>query len=380
MLILFVSILALSSLYGALMLLYAWGWMRQKEFFIPKNFEPKTKISVIVPARNEAENINDCVRSILSNRYPERLFDVIVVDDFSTDGTADIVQAIGHSNVSCLSLKNEIGDMKLNSYKKKAIETAIKYSRAELIVTTDADCILPPFWLQSIAACYQQSQKPKMIVAPVCFSSNGKFVEVFQSLDFMMMQGITAAAHKMRLGNMSNGANLSFSRQAFYEVNGYDGIDHLASGDDLLLMNKMQQEFPNDIAYLKAKDAIVQTAPQPTWRAFLNQRIRWASKSGKYNDAKLTGVLLVVYLYNVTLLGLFVGGFFQPFWWLLLLGLLSLKTALELLLLLPTTAFFGKLRELIFFPFLQPLHVLYIVLAGMLGFFGTYNWKERHVK
>ncbi|MBS1782089.1 MAG: glycosyltransferase [Bacteroidetes bacterium] len=380
MLILFVSILALSSLYGALMLLYAMGWQRQKEFFIPKNFEPKTKITVIVPARNEAENISRCIQSILSNHYPERLFDVIIVDDFSTDGTADLVKSFSQANVRCLSLKNEIGDLKLNSYKKKAIEIAIKYSRAELIVTTDADCVVPPFWLQTIAACYQQPQKPTMIVSPVCFSNQGNIVEVFQSLDFMTMQGITAAAHNMKLGNMSNGANLAFSRQAFYEVKGYKGIDHLASGDDLLLMNKLQQEFPNGIAYLKAKDAIVQTAPQPTWRAFLNQRIRWASKSGKYNDAKLTGILLVVYLFNVTLLGLFVGGFFQAFWWLLLLGLLSLKTALELLLLLPTAAFFGKLRELIFFPFLQPLHILYIVIAGVLGFFGSYKWKERRVK
>ena len=123
----------------------------------------------------------------------------------------------------------------------------------------------------------------------------------------------------------------------------------------------------------------MQTAPQPDWKSFFRQRIRWASKSGRYDDHRLTAILLLVYVFNLMLTCLLAGGFFLPHLWGLAAGILLVKIAMELYFLVPVASFYGKAKELLIFPLLQPLHILYIVCAGFLGFFGSYEWKGRKV-
>lgn len=368
----------LTVLYIILMVLYRIGWGRQSDFILPKNFKPKTKISIIIPARDEENNIGACLDSILLGDYPKELFEIIVIDDHSTDSTADIVDAYNADNVRCLRLIDYM-DATVTAYKKKAITTGIGHSTSELIVTTDADCIVPEQWLANIAAIYEQ-QKPVMITAPVAFTTDNSLVQLFQCMDFMGMQGITIAAHQLKMGNMSNGANLAFTRLAFDAVDGYTGVDHLSSGDDYLLMMKLNNAFPERIACLKSKHAIVTTTPQPDWGSFLQQRIRWASKSAKYDDKKLTGILIFVYLYNVAFMALLIAGIFMHGLWLVALGMYVAKVVIELYFLFPVSAFFNRRRQLVYFPFLELLHIPYIVLAGFLGFAGVYHWKGRKTR
>ncbi|HMX37758.1 MAG TPA: glycosyltransferase family 2 protein, partial [Ferruginibacter sp.] len=288
----------------------------------------------------------------------------------------------------------------LNSYKKKAIETAIRLSTGELIVTTDADCVVPPHWLQTIAAFYEQYQ-PAFIAAPVAFlpSPPGegpgvRFIEIFQSLDFMTLQGITGASVYKKTHSMCNGANMAYTRKAFEEVGGFAGIDSIASGDDMLLMHKIYKHNPSKIMFLKSREAIVETAPVNSIRAFFNQRIRWASKATRYEDKRIFWVLLLVYLFNLSLLALPIAGLFSnPTFnlhlypvsirmtllecWVILL---AMKLLFELRFLLPVARFFGKTNMLWFFPLMQPLHILYTVIAGWFGQFGRYTWKQRSVK
>ena len=366
--------------YVALMLFYKRGWQLQKIYSIPEGFVPTTKIAVIIPARNEAKNIEACVRSILNNQYPQTLLEIIVIDDHSTDNTYDIVTGLHHPSVRCLRLQDFAHEETITvAYKKKAIEIGVRHAEAALIVTTDADCIAPPKWLWSLSAIYIE-QQPVFIIGAVTYHTSHSLLSVFQSLDFMTMQGITVATHQLRMGNMCNGANLAFSKEAFYAVNGYQGADHMASGDDFLLLVKMQQAYPNNIAYLKSKEAIMATAPQESWRSFLNQRIRWASKSGNYNDHKMTAMLMVVYLFNLSFLFLLIGCFFDNNCLKWLLGGLLGKTIVELFFLFPVAGYYEKKKELWLFPLLQPLHIAYIIVAGFLGMRGTYQWKGRQVK
>jgi len=369
----------LALLYVVLMLLYARGWRLQQTSVVPAGFVPRVAISVIIPARNEEQHIARCIESICANDYPADLVEIIVIDDHSTDRTFDIVVSFRQPNIRCLKLADYVSDRQLNSYKKKALETGIAHANGELIVTTDADCITPVHWLKLVAATLVR-QQPVMIVAPVAFTCNGSIVELFQSIDFMTMQGITAAAHRLGLGNMSNGANLAFTKAAFHAVDGYKGVDHLASGDDYLLMMKIHKAFPGRIAYLKSEEAIVQTAPQPDWSSFMNQRVRWASKSGKYDDKKLTAILLLVYLFNLSFLALLLAGFYDNLFWVLAGGIGLIKIAVEIYFLLPVAIFFRKSKELLWFPLLQPIHIAYVISAGFLGFLGKYQWKGRTVK
>jgi cellulose synthase/poly-beta-1,6-N-acetylglucosamine synthase-like glycosyltransferase len=366
--------------YTCLMVLYRIGWARQKDFIVPTGFIPSTRISVIIPARNEAANIGPCVASLLKQDYPSHLFEIVIVDDHSEDGTAEVASQADDSRIKVLSLKELLPQgERINSYKKKALSTGISHSTGDLIVTTDADCIAGEHWLNYIAALYEQ-QDATMIIGPVVFDNKAGLLATFQSLDFTTMQGITVAARQLHMGSMANGANLAFRRQAFEAVKGYDGIDHLASGDDYLLLYKLQQRYPEGIHYLKTQQAVIRTAPQPTWSEFLQQRIRWASKSGKYSDHRLTAILLLVYAFNVSVLTAWISTLWVPGMIMVASGMLGVKIVIELFFLYPVARFFNNQHQLQSFPLLQPLHIVYIVLAGFLGLLGDYQWKGRSVK
>ncbi|MFZ4769210.1 MAG: glycosyltransferase [Ferruginibacter sp.] len=375
--------------YSGLLLFYRFGW-KQIPVFIPTTpeLEPATFISVLIPARNEANNLPVLLNSLLAQNYPRGLFEVIVIDDHSTDLTVETVSRL-YSNFKILSLKDFMPEGTMNSYKKKAIEIGIQQAKGELIVTTDADCVAESGWLKTIASFYE-TFRPELIVMPVSIHNNKRPIEIFQALDFMTLQGITGAAVHKKVHSMCNGANLAYTRKAFETVNGFQGIDAIASGDDMLLMHKIAKQFPNGIAYLKSPEVIISTAPVNGIKDFFNQRIRWASKADKYEDKRIFWVLLLVYFFNVVLLFLPVFilgaavlgrvnnqiGCILKSW----LILVSLKTFIELIFLYPVAQFFKKEKLLWYFPLAQPFHIVYTIIAGWLGKFGSYRWKERIVK
>ena len=388
---LLIILLVIFGLYMLLILYYWKSWVSIPEFKV-KNQKSTVKITVIIPARNEEENISHCLDSVCNQSYPTALFEVLVVDDHSTDNTATIVKSYADKNVTLISLKDFVTD-ELNSYKKKAIEIAIAQSTGELIVTTDADCFVKENWLQTIAAFYEQYD-PAFIAAPVAIDCSNKFIEFFQGLDFMTLQGITGASVYKKIHSMCNGANLAYTKKVFEEVGGFTGIDNIASGDDMLLMHKIYKLYPDKVMFLKSKEVIVQTAPVHSVAAFFNQRIRWASKADKYDDKRIFAVLLLVYLVNVLLLALpVISVFIKPVYSInlypftivftileLWVFLLIIKTITELIFLMPVAKFFGKRSMLWLFPLMQPFHILYTVIAGWLGKYGSYSWKERKVK
>ncbi len=364
-------IIALFVLYSLLIIYYWLAW-RSVPVFIPAP-PARLKVSVIIPARNEEKNIGSLLTSLQKQTYLKELFEVIVVDDHSTDNTAMVVQQ--YAGVRLLQLKEE----GINSYKKKAIETGIAASAGDWIVTTDADCIVHPEWLQTIAS-YQQKTNAVLIAAPVDLNCNSSLLQIFQATDFMILQAITGASVHKKIHSMGNGANLAYEKKAFNEVSGFSAIDHIASGDDMLLMHKIWKKYPGNIAYLKSKEAIVSTEPMKTWKEFFNQRIRWASKANKYDDKKITAVLLLVYLFNLSFLSLIIAGFLCYTWWLWLAAMWAAKTIVEWPLVYSAAVFFNKQKLLKYFFFLQPLHILYTIAAGFLGLFGKYEWKGRKVK
>ncbi len=378
----------LTVLYIALIIYYRFAFTAippiNQSTKLPNN---QTTLSIIIPARNEEHNIENCLQSILQNNYPTRLLEVIVVDDHSTDATADMVKKYASQNVKLILLSEHVST-KINSYKKKAIEIGVAQASGTLIITTDADCIVPPKWLQTIAAFYEE-KKPAFIAAPVAIDCGWSFIQIFQSLDFMTLQGITAGVVNKKQMTMCNGANMAYERAAFYEVGGFTGIDKIASGDDMLLMHKIYKRYPDRVLFLKSKNAIVNTEPVHTIKEFFNQRIRWASKADKYDDKRILPVLALVYIFNVLMLvfpivGVFNNAQYSMFnvqcsmlgvW----LWMFLFKIVVEIFFLFPVSDFFGKKSMLWFFPLLQPFHICYTIVAGWLGKFGKYSWKERAV-
>ena len=255
-------IITLFILYSVLIIYYWQAWKAIPEYKIYDS-PVTTKISVIIPARNEEDNISNLLDALKNQSYPSNLFEVIVIDDHSTDQTAEIVQQF--PSVKLIKLKDE----NINSYKKKAIETGIEAATGDLIVTTDADCIPGINWLLTIAS-FKEEKQSVFIAAPVVIHCNTSVVQLFQAMDFMVLQGITTAAVYKKKMSMCNGANLAYERSVFYNVNGFTGIDHIASGDDMLLMYKIWKQYPDKVHYLKSKEAIVSTQPEKSWRTLFS--------------------------------------------------------------------------------------------------------------
>ena len=365
--------------YGVLMALYTRGHWNLRAF-VAKGKTPQTKFSIVIPARNEAANIENCIAGILAQNYPSHLFELIVIDDFSEDETANIVGSIAlqYNNVRLLRLQDFTKDENIVAYKKRAIEIAIEQANHPWIVTTDADCSFTNNWLASYDA-YIQEHNCVMIAAPVSYKNTGSFLSVFQVLDFISLQGITAAAVGSGSHTLCNGANLCYSKEAFESVGKFSGIDHLPSGDDMLLMHKMKKSYPEKIGYLYAQDAVVTTAPSATLDLFIQQRIRWSSKALGYQDKIIFWILLLVYLVNFSLLvylpvNLIETGNINN--WFVFIGC---KTLVELPFMYAAAKFFKQQKLLWWFLFMQPFHILYTVVAGWFGTFGSYKWKGRTV-
>jgi len=362
-------------LFYALLIFYYWKAWKKLKGYSPTEQADKRFLSVIIPARNEENNIAVLLNALFQQTYPKDFFEIIVVDDFSTDNTAEVVK--GFTTLILTLIQPQVGSKR--SSKKKAIETGIQKAKGKLIITTDADCIPANNWLQTINSFYVQ-HNAAFIAAPVKFSHNNSFLQLFQALDFITLQGITAASVSANFHSMCNGANLAYKKQAFQKVNGFEGIDKVATGDDMLLMHKIWKKYPGRTFYLKSKDAIVTTQPMLSWKDFFMQRKRWASKTLVYDDYRIVAVLAFVYLLNCLFVALIVASFFQSFYWWYVLGFWVTKTVIELPFVYSVAKFYDEQKLAKYLFLFQPLHIFYTVFVGLISQFGKYEWKGRKTK
>jgi len=329
-------------------------------------------VSIVIAARNEETHIKNCLTSLLNQKHAFENLEIIVVDDQSEDNTADIVSSFQDKGIRLIQIGN---DEKVGG-KKAALARGIAASTNGIIVTTDADCVFPETWLNTLVS-YRERTDAVFVAAPVMFRKEKNLFEKFQTLDFLSLQGITAAAVHSNQFNMCNGANLLYTKDAFNGVKGFTGIDHIASGDDMLLMEKIEKAYPGKVKYCYSRDAIVTTEPAESMKAFLQQRIRWASKAGNYSNAWIKVILLIVFLVNVGLISVLCMGFFNADYFKAFGIFMMMKALSELPFMIRTARFFNKVKLIPWFIPSQILHVLYTIIAATFGMVTTYTWKGR---
>jgi cellulose synthase/poly-beta-1,6-N-acetylglucosamine synthase-like glycosyltransferase len=372
-----ISCYVLAIGYACLILLYFMGWK-----LIPKQnsailAEPNAGFSILVPARNEEDNIINCLNSLVDQKYPISKFEIIVLNDHSTDQTANNVKGIIGANLA-VNVRYIDANIEGFSGKKNAITFGVGIAQYKNIVLTDADCTRGDLWLASIAT-FIEKNNVKMIYAPVFFKAENLF-EKAQSLEFAGLVGIGGAAIQLKNPNMCSAANLIFSKETFNEVGGYLNNQHLASGDDEFLLHKIFKKYPEEVFFLKDERAIVYTSPNGSMEQLAQQRRRWVSKSTKYDERYITAILVGAYFFNVSmLLNLLIGFFYEGF---LMVGLIQIliKMFAEGLILGSILHFFKRKRLLFLMPFVQPFHILYVIIIGIWANVNTYTWKERELK
>lgn len=371
----------LAVLYAFIIAFYRRGW-RSLPSFPQQEADPvPVKISVLIPARNEEVNILECLNSVFDQSLAAEQFEVILINDHSEDKTVELAESLGNPRLKILHLKDYIKPGETQSFKKKAIEVALKQASGDLIVTTDADCVVGRDWLKLFASFYTQ-KNVKFIAAPVTFFREKSLLERFQTLDFLGMMCVTGAGIHTRFMNMCNGANLAYEKEAFYAVGGFSGIEHLASGDDMLLMHKIAAAYPDQIGFLKNTSAIVRTEAKPDLASFTSQRIRWATKSAGYEEWQVTAVLAAVFFHCwCIVISFFLIPFFGPTMFAVFLFQLLIKTTADRVYLGMMAEWFDRKDVMRDFLPAEFMHILYIVWVGTVSnFFKTYEWKGRRVR
>jgi glycosyltransferase involved in cell wall biosynthesis len=365
--ILFFVIVLITFVYFANIIWLFYGFLKIKNF-IPDEVDPRTKFSVIIPFRNEEKNLPHLLNSLALLEYPKELFEVILVDDGS-----DFKFEISDFRFQ-ISLVDNI--RKTNSPKKDAINTAIAIAQNDWIITTDADCIVQKKWLQ-ILDVFIQKNKPKMLASGIAYTSNNTFLESFQQLDLFSLQGTTVGSFGNNQAFLCNGANFCYQKYFFYALNGFEGNENIASGDDVFLLQKAIQKDKKAVHFLKSKGCVVYTYPENSWSKLFHQRVRWASKTGNYDGFYSKQLGLSVFLMNLFILFIFFG---------LLFGLLKIdliafflfKFSIDFLLLFRTSQFFEiRLKKIFLSSLFYPFFVVSVVCYS---FFGDYEWKGRKFK
>jgi poly-beta-1,6-N-acetyl-D-glucosamine synthase len=331
--------------------------LKLKLFEIPNGTE--TYVSVVVACRNEQELLAGLLNCLADQNYPENLFEVIIVNDNSEDKTFEI--ASGFKRISNILSINNTGEGK-----KQALRTGINAAKGKLIITTDADCTMEKNWIRTIAAFYEIS-KADMIICPVKIESATRFLGNLEELEFLSLQGITAASALCKNATMCNGANLAFTKGA-YVAHSDKLHDEIKSGDDIFLLHRMKEGNRDGISWLESPDAMVTTKQSLTLNSFLKQRSRWISKWKAYKDKSTLVLGIVTFAAVILQVSYFMLSLIYPYLIWVFLSILILKSIPDFLILRNTSGRYAR-RILMkwFLPaqLIYPFYVLFVVLYSL---------------
>lgn len=369
-----------------------YGWKKVPVFRV-KNLEPFHKFSIIIPYRDEAENLPHLLSSFLKMKYPVTHFEILLVNDDSSDNSrkicADFKNDHSHFHISLLENKRHT-----NAPKKDAITAAVNRALYNHIITTDADCLLPPFWLNafndklvetnaSLVAGPVSSRLRKIKDGEVDDNSettrlkrSHKYLYAFQELDLMSLQGAGVGAFGLGKPFIANGANLCYSREEFLKMNGFKGNEDITSGDDVFLLQKFKKGGLNT-AFLKCPEAIVFTLPQPNIASLFSQRIRWAAKTPAYDSKfpKITGILVLLMNFTLVICAFLVIPEIIPYEPVLMAFLFKFLADLFLLYL---AAKFYRRKEILRNYFWSSLvYPIFSLAVATIALFGKFEWKGR---
>lgn len=335
---------------------------------------PSEMISIIIPFRNEAENLPDVLKSVLALSF--RPLQVVFVNDSSEDDSVDVLSKL-LADVQEESISFEI----LHAHgtgKKAALQTGIQHASGGIVLTTDADCHLPSAWVEMMCAPFT-SDRIQLTAGPVISKGQNGFLEKFQQVEWASVLLVTQASFALNMPLMCSGANLAFRKSAFVQVDGYKGNEHLLSGDDEFLLKKVVRYFGSDAAiYVKEEDALVKTQSQASWASLFSQKVRWASKWKLHQStvhllsSLLPAMLQFFFLISIVLLG---QGTLGVMTFCVLWSIKIFSEYWNLSLVLNSYRIRHATWVFVVTSLIHPIYVIRVVLGAL---FGKFVWKGRN--
>ncbi len=355
-------------LYCFIILSFIIGLQRLPKTSLQKNI-PAQKFSIVIPFRNEEKSLHALLKSIHRLDYPTESFEVILINDESSDASLSIINP-WKTKIPNLSVLNN--QRFSNSPKKDALAVGIQAALHDWIVTTDADCILPNTWLHAYNSTIYQ-QESLFITGPISLISKSNWVQQYQKLETISLLGSTVGAFGLKHPMLCNAANMGFHKKTYLAHKNTQN-NHLASGDDIFTLEYFTKNFPSQTHYLNTVAAMVQTKSEENWKTVLQQRIRWAAKSTHYKNRLTQGIGLIVLILQLRIaIGLVFYPFSSAILWLL-------KAGIDFILILFTAHQFQQkfsfgyyVLSAICYPFLN-------TYIGIKSLFGGYQWKSRAFK
>ncbi len=363
-------VLGITLAYLLMMLLITLGWLRLKS---PDCSNDLIAVSVVVAARDEQEFIGELLESLAKQNYPENLFEVIVVNDHSTDNTEKIVKNFANNHKNCnILLKNAT-----DQGKKAALRQAIALAQGKIIVATDADCTMSEKWLSTMIQPFCNNTT-MLVMAPVIYQKRKGVLNNFYSLEFMSLVASGAGATGLGIPFMGNGANMAFRRQVFEEAVNEADYFRYTSGDDVFLIHQSIKKYGRkSVCFLREKEVLVETIPPASLSAFIGQRLRWGSKAKGYKLSAAIAVAIVVLIMNIALVVSVLAGFFKPWIWLVFLLLMLTKMLADYPLINRFARFSGRSNTMFYFLPFSLIYPFYLTFTGLTSFFVNFTWKGR---
>jgi len=370
-----VASILITTLY-VFLLLYLYRGQRKLKLFVLKSQPNIMSFSVVIPFRNEANNLTELLQSFADLNYPKEKYEIILVNDFSSDNYKPIIEKFKNvlPNLTCID--TELTEI---SPKKAALSLGISKAKYNWILTTDADCSVPANWLKAYNQKIQQD-KPLLIAGFVMFKRQRTFLDNFQTLDLLSLQATLLGTFGQQKPLLCHGANLCFSKDLFKELKGYNSHENIASGDDVFLLESAFKKYPDKVAVLNSLDAVISTNTESTLKKLISQRTRWAAKGLTYKSWPIKIIGLIVFMMNLYLI---VGGILslfdllsaKLFWFVFLV-----KFNLDAFILFKIARFFKQesvLKSYVLSSFLYPLLSITSVFLGLTKGF---TWKDRKFK
>jgi cellulose synthase/poly-beta-1,6-N-acetylglucosamine synthase-like glycosyltransferase len=323
-----------------------------------------TRFSIIIPFRNEEKRLGQLLDSLNKIKYPTNKYEIIFVNDHSSDQGTELIS-------KSLSIPYTIYELpKSKNGKKSAITWGAQQAKLDWLVFTDADCILENAHLNTLhngIVVYNADY----IAGHICFNKPYDFISYFESFENIILQGYTAAGFKLKNPTLANGANWAVKKALFlnHSYNESEG----PSGDDVFFLHWVKKNYR--VVFLS--NLVVTTSFSENIKNFINQKLRWASKSLKYLDKSTIWQGLVIICGQIGFVGLIILLLFTKKISILALSVIILKPVMDGLFYMFSARQFNVSPNVLIIIMGIVLYPFYSVLIALLSPFINFRWKDR---